>query len=738
MSKRAGFALTALLAIVWGAQAQPAPPVSPTPVTNFEYDATGNPTRTTIAPGVGGFGFATTDAYDPLGRRTDRTDARQGVTRFGYNGRQDLTQITDPRNLATSYQRNGLGDMGTLASPDTGAATLSYDAAGNLASRTDSRGAKATYAYDALNRLISVTYSQTGQTSQTFGWAYDQTGTGYANGVGRLTSTTHPLGSTQYTYDPQGRVLTDIQRINATAGANSLRVTRTVSYTYDSAGNVATLTYPSGRIVTIGYVDGLPDSLTLKARSTANAVTLLSQIQWNPFGTPKSWLWQNGTSTVAHTFVTDTSGRLVRSRLGKLLRDITYDAGDRITRYTHYDAGTGAAMAASDQSFGYDELGRLVSVSANGSSWLIGYDANGNRASVTLDGTARTYTTAATSNRLASLANPVRSFGYDNAGNTTSDAGYSATYDVTGRLTQLVTGAVTWNYAYDGLGRRVRKFASSGAASTVIYAYDGAGHLLGEYDSGGGALREYVWLGDTPVAVFTPGATGLSPPLAYYVHADQLNTPQAVLDTSGALRWTWYAEPFASTPANTNPAGKGSFAFSLRMPGQVFDAETGLHYNLWRDYDPSIGRYVQSDPVGLAGGINTYAYADGSPTSGTDPLGLATFQCTRKLDNVPFRVGPLYHQYVCTGNAKDGYSCRGLGPTGSMFDSPGKLEQDAYKPEACEKADDDSQCVERCIAKRFASSVPNYSVDLSRGDNCQTYARSLVGECEASCRARRK
>ena len=137
-------------------------------------------------------------------------------------------------------------------------------------------------------------------------------------------------------------------------------------------------------------------------------------------------------------------------------------------------------------------------------------------------------------------------------------------------------------------------------------------------------------------------------------------------------------------------------------------------------------------------GAIIYSYVGGNPLSYTDPLGLATYQCTRKLNNVPFRAGPLYHQYVCTGNAKDGYSCQGLGPTGSMFDSPGKLEPDAYKPEACEKVDDDNQCIEQCIAKRFSSSIPNYSVDLSHGENCQTYARSAVGECEAICRARRK
>jgi RHS repeat-associated protein len=102
------------------------------------------------------------------------------------------------------------------------------------------------------------------------------------------------------------------------------------------------------------------------------------------------------------------------------------------------------------------------------------------------------------------------------------------------------------------------------------------------------------------------------------VLADQLSTPREVVRPA---MWNWFSDPFGTDAANSNPAGAGAFAYNLRLPGQVFDGQVGLHYNYFRDYDPRTGRHVESDPIGLKGGINTYAYADGEPIE-VDPSGL--------------------------------------------------------------------------------------------------------------------
>ena len=108
----------------------------------------------------------------------------------------------------------------------------------------------------------------------------------------------------------------------------------------------------------------------------------------------------------------------------------------------------------------------------------------------------------------------------------------------------------------------------------------------------------------------------------YYVHTDHLNAPRRVTATNNALRWKWDREPFGTGTVNSNPSGLGTFTYNLRLPGQFFDTETGLNYNYFRDYDPAIGRYVESDPIGLTGGINGYVYAGSSPVGSFDPKGL--------------------------------------------------------------------------------------------------------------------
>jgi YD repeat-containing protein len=195
-----------MFATAASAQVLPPPPTSVAPVVKYEYDAQGNPKRTILAPDVAN--YATTTNYDRLNRLKNITDAKSGSTDLDYNGREDLIQVTDPRRLVTSIPRNGLGDATGLISPDTGAASHTYDAAGNLLTRRDSRGVLASYSYDALNRPASLVYSSTGQrTTVNYAWAYDQVGSGFSNGVGRLTSASYPTGSARHAYDAQGRLV---------------------------------------------------------------------------------------------------------------------------------------------------------------------------------------------------------------------------------------------------------------------------------------------------------------------------------------------------------------------------------------------------------------------------------------------------------------------------------------------------------------------------------------------------
>jgi RHS repeat-associated protein len=122
-------------------------------------------------------------------------------------------------------------------------------------------------------------------------------------------------------------------------------------------------------------------------------------------------------------------------------------------------------------------------------------------------------------------------------------------------------------------------------------------------------------------------------PQVYFVHSDHLNTPRLVADATGTTVWRWdQQEPFGVNVPDENPSGLGLFDLPLRLPGQYFDKETNLHYNYHRDYDPSIGRYGESDPVGLKAGLNTYAYVSGNPLIWNDPLGLqtSTIQCNGK------------------------------------------------------------------------------------------------------------
>ena len=211
---------------------------------------------------------------------------------------------------------------------------------------------------------------------------------------------------------------------------------------------------------------------------------------------------------------------------------------------------------------------------------------------------------------------------FDAAGNLSSYAGKTFTHGADGRLRSSTTSAGTVTYQYDGLGRRVSKSGPTTLVpgGFVRYVYDTAHHLVGEYKADGTPIKEYVWIGDLPVAMIEthPDSTTT----AYAIETDHLGTPRLLTDATRAPRWRWTSPPFGEVLPEDDPSELGAVTFNLRFPGQYFDKETGLHYNFNRYYDPGTGRYLQSDPIGLDGGWNTYGYVGGNPLSHSDPWGL--------------------------------------------------------------------------------------------------------------------
>jgi RHS repeat-associated protein len=441
--------------------------------------------------------------------------------------------------------------------------------------------------------VTSAAYKIGTTTDQTIAFTYDA-GT---YGKGRRTGASDANHSMGWVYDAVGRVTSKSQTVGTVA--------KTVGYGYTN-GNLTSLTTPSGQVVVYGYnSNGQVTSITV------NGTTLLSSVSYEPFGPIKGWTWGNGTA-MSRTF--DTDGKVTAIASGGSNKTYAFDDAFRITGITD------TVTSANSYAYGFDSLDRLTSAVKTGTTRGWTYDANGNRLSET-GASPSTYTISSSNNRVSSIAGAVsRTYTYDAAGNTLTYSNITATYNNRGRMKTLKKGSTTANFTYNALGELVKR--TGGTPGTVHYVYDEAGHLLGEYNSTGALIQETVWLGDTPVATLRPG----TPVGVFYVHTDHLNTPRKITRPSdNAARWTWESDPFGSALPNENPASLGTFKYNLRFPGQLYDAHTGLNYNYFRDYDAATGRYIQSDPIGLAGGINGYGYVDGRPISSIDPLGLAAW-----------------------------------------------------------------------------------------------------------------
>jgi RHS repeat-associated protein len=550
----------------------------PGEITTYGYDSNGNQTST-LDPLFN----TTNNLYDVLDRLSESIDAKNGVIKYGYDRENRLTNVIDPRTLRTSYAYSGPNNQTSLHSPDTGATARRFDSAGNIIETTDALG-RVSYGFDSLERLKTKTLPR----NKTIAFGYDR-GT---YGIGRLTSMTDLSGSTSWQYDQHGHLLEKAQTIGT--------VELTTQTSYDSFGRVKAVVYPSGHVITNLYdpVSGQVTGIQVDGK------TLVTSGSYFAFGPVASWADGNGDH---YQRSYDEDGRVydiaVTGVPGDLEQSFSYDVANLITSETD-------SLLSAPNSFAYDELNRLTGV-AGGFTESFSYDPTGNRQSLTTSTSNVIYAYAKTNNWLTSDA-PKQKYKYNGLGELISDGAHTFTYDALGEMTGLLSDKATKvQYVYDGLGERVEKFGTAVGGSAIYFTYDQDGKLLGEYDQKGHAIEETVYLANMPVGVVESGSL-------CYINPDQLGAPHTITNQSGVVVWQWATEPFG----NNSPAAVAGFTYNIRFPGQYADSETGLYYNHARSYNSGMGRYVESDPIGLIGGINTFAYVGNNPFSRNDFFGL--------------------------------------------------------------------------------------------------------------------
>jgi len=387
------------------------------------------------------------------------------------------------------------------------------------------------------------------------------------------------------------------------AGASPL------GFQYRANDELETLTHASGVTTTLGYHPHGPiDTITVEDPSSA----LLHDLDY----------------TVDAVLNVDTIQE-TRGAASPELLDYAYDGVDRLIQaqlptayglpaqqdYAYDDAGN--REAPSDPSaFDYDANNR-IQTGPSGTSWT--FDADGNVATRTIGGVEERFT-----------------------------------FDRTNRLRAWEPGPVgsptaTASYRYDPFGRRLEKTVDG---TTTWFLWDGD-DLLAEFDGSGTRTRRYAYAGGfAPLQVIDPAGGGGE--TAYEVHTDHLDTPRLLTDASGEVVWQAGYQAYGEAAVDEDPDGDGTdLAFHVRFPGQYRDAETELHYNRHRYYDPAIGRYVSADPIGQFGavagdvglpaleiqpwsslewladagfaGAHLYTYGDNQPLGVLDPLGLFGF-----------------------------------------------------------------------------------------------------------------
>ncbi|WP_444894493.1 RHS repeat-associated core domain-containing protein [Microbulbifer sp. TRSA001] len=581
-------------------------------VVNYSYDAFGNAVSTTDP-----LNRATLYAYDALDRLT--TTEQQGispglVTSYSYDAIGNLLTVTDPENNTTTYTYDRLGRKTREARPGGETITYSYDDRDRLAIKIGARGQILAYSYADWGALTSIehfasatdhtsnktertqsfSYNDNGQLTQAFDSAIQSTAlyTNIYDALNRISQTANhyiPGGDRilNYSYNSLGK----LSGLSLDNTAETSGVITSHSFDYDDyarltnatlAGNGHTIGYNTAdRLISITYASG--------ASRTNN---------------------YNSDGTLNSSSVVDSSNTTLEA-LG-----YSFDAAKNITTYSDND-GT--------QLFTYDGVDRLTSADYPDNTVFtdetFAYDGVGNREDP-VDSEAYEYNS---NNQLISQNNEALIRSYDDDGNLISVKGAeskSFTYDLGNRLTSYTDGTTIASYGYGVSGRRLFKTVDG---TTTWFLWDGS-QLIAEFEEDGGTtklIQRYDFFPGaySPLQVADTNGT-------YAVYSDHLDTPRLLINDDEKIIWRSSRTVFGETTVENDVDGDSqTVEFNNRFPGQYYDGESGLHYNYYRDYDPIIGRYIQSDPIGLSGGLNTYEYVGSNPLMYIDLLGLDKCNC---------------------------------------------------------------------------------------------------------------
>ncbi|MGQ2906051.1 MAG: RHS repeat-associated core domain-containing protein [Neoaquamicrobium sediminum] len=582
-------------------------------VWSYGYDKVGNLTSVTD-PSTNAVGYA----YDSLNRIVSFTDERSDQTTWSYGDTDEAVSMSDPHSVVTGYVRNGWGEAIQEQSNDIGTIVLLRNDTGQVTQRTDARSVVSEYDYDDAGRITAVSYP--GQPALNVTYTYDSV-TGGNYGLGRLTAVADAVGSMAYTYDALGRVIEQ----ERTIGTQSY----TLGLTWSDAANLLEIVYPSGRIVTFNRnANGNIENVHTQASASDPSEGLVWWTSYTPFGPRQGFLHGN---ELTDWRIFDRDGRIESwSVVDEAVPQAFISRSFAYTDDRNLTAITNGLDPLKNESYWYTPNGFLQNASGPWGDLVFYIDGAGNITHRIFDdgstSTTQNFGIPSDSNRLVDETVDsvlTREFTSDAAGNITAENDIPAsslksyTYNHAGQLAAVEVNATAQGaYGYDYLSRLTTRDLPA-SSTTLHFVHDLDGNIIAEYDASGTLLREYIWLEERPLAVVDH--SGMSPAI-YHVHADHLGRPIMMTDNAKAVVWEASYLPFGAVDTLS-----GSASLDYRFPGQWFQLESGLHYNWHRHYDPTTGRYLQPDPLGMPDGPNRWAYALNSPLMYTDPTGQIIF-----------------------------------------------------------------------------------------------------------------